>query len=122
MQDDTRINAPGRVPMQSPSSAVNPNVLSILFPLSQSAHTRAASEMSDDDAPVSDLGRNLGQNGSDIFVGQSMKAISLQLRFAEVTRQRNDFGNRRLAAMKAGIEAGDLRDAGHAFEGCLDGS
>ena len=50
-----------------------------------------------------------------------MKAVSLHAVLAKIARQRHQFGDCRLAAMKAGVEAGNLRHAGQALGDGFDG-
>ena len=50
-----------------------------------------------------------------------MKAISLESCSTKVLRQRDQFGDGGLSAMKAGIEARHLRHVGQPFEDSLDG-
>ena len=50
-----------------------------------------------------------------------MKTISLQARFAKLTRQRDQLRDRRVTTMKAGIEAGHLRHVGQSLEDRFDG-
>ena len=69
--------APGRVPMHSPSRAVKPmrgvDALAVLH----RAHAGAAAEVRDDDPPVGDLGRDLGQHRGDVLVGDAVEAVPL---------------------------------------------
>src|SRR6185503_5276139 len=74
----------------------------------QGTQTRATSQMSDDDAPVGNLRCSLRQDGSDVLVRESMKAVSLQPSLAKVAWKRDEFCNRRLTTMKTGVEAGNL--------------
>ena len=63
--------------MHRPSSAVNPSVLSTLLPILHGAEAGAASQVSDDHAPVGDLRRNLRQDRGDVLVGQAVEAVAL---------------------------------------------
>ena len=54
--------APGRVPMHSPSTAVKLIVVSTLLRFLQGTEARAAPQVRDDDPPVGDLRRDLGQD------------------------------------------------------------
>ena len=58
------------------------------LPVFQRAQTRAASEMCDDDPSRGNLRRHFRQNGSYVFVGQTMESISLQARFANLSWKR----------------------------------
>ena len=64
------------------------------------------------DAPGRNLGRHIRQDGGDVFVRQSVEAVALNAGAADVAGQRDQFGDRRLPAMKARVEAGDLRHTG----------
>ena len=44
--------------------------------------------MCDDDAPPGDFRSYLRKNGSDIFIGQAMEAVSLHSCFGQLARQR----------------------------------
>jgi hypothetical protein len=66
--------------------------------------------MRDDHAPAGDLRRHLGKHRRDVFVGQTVEAVSLHAGAPDVGRQRHQFGDRRLAAVKTGVEAGNLGD------------
>ena len=59
--------------------------------------------------PAGDLRRDLRQHRRDVLVRQAVKAVALHAGVADLARQRHELGDRRLAAMKAGVEAGDLR-------------
>src|SRR5687768_9460474 len=72
------------------------------FPCSHGAHACATSEVSNDDAAACNLGSDLRQDGSDVFIGQAVKAVSLHAGFANFARQRNELGYRRLSTMEAG--------------------
>ena len=98
--------------MQSPSSAVNPSVLSTLLPSLHRAQAGAAAEVRDDDAPVGDLRRHLGSTDAMYSYDRPWKPYRCTPRVADLARQRHQLGDRRLAAMKAGVEAGDLRHVG----------
>ena len=78
--------------------------------------------MRHDDPPVSDLRRNPWQHRCDVFVGQAMKAVALHASRAEVARQRDHFGDSRLPAMEAGVEAGHLGDIRQQLRNRLDGA
>ncbi len=49
-----------------------------------------------------------------------MEAVPLDAALAEVAGQRHHGGDRRVAAMEAGVEAGHLRHVGHAVEDGFD--
>jgi hypothetical protein len=65
----------------------------------------------DDHASVGDLRRDLWQDRGKVFVRQAVEAVALHSCCADVAQQRNHLGDGRLAAMKAGVETGDLRHA-----------
>ena len=65
--------------------------------------------MGDDDAPVGDLWRDLGQHARDILVGQAVKTIAADARVMETAGQGEPVGEIRAAAVEGGIEAGHLR-------------
>ena len=85
------------------------------------AEAGAAAQVRDDHAAVRDLGRHVRQHGRDVLVREPVKTISLHAAAAQVARQRHHLGDGGLPAMKAGIEAGDLRHArqslGHGVDG-----
>ncbi len=68
--------------------------------------------MRDDDASVRDVGSHVGKHRRDVLVRKAVEAITLYAPGADVARQGNDFGDGRLSAVKARVEAGDLRDTG----------
>ena len=71
--------------------------------------------------PSAISGANLRQDGSDVFVRQAVKAVSLHAGLANFARQRNELGHRRLSTMETGIEAGHLRHVGQLFKDGFDG-
>jgi hypothetical protein len=90
--------------MHRPSSAVKPSVLSMLRPY----------------AAACDLRRHLRQHRGNVFVRQPVEPVALHAGGADLPRQRHDFGDGRLAAMKARIEAGDLGHAGETLRDRID--
>ena len=76
----------------------------------QGAQAGAAAEVRDDDAAVGDLRRDLaaGPRRCTRTTGRESRSAARRRR-ADLARQRHQLGDRRLAAMKAGVEAGDLR-------------
>ena len=86
----------------------------------QRAQAGAAAQVRDDDPPVGDLGRDLRQDRGDVLVGDAVEAVPLDAALAEFAGQRHQRGDRRVAAVKAGVEAGHLRHVGHAVEDRLD--
>src|SRR5215218_6914896 len=79
------------------------------FPFFQGAQTRAAPQVGDDDAPPGKLRRFLPQDGSDVLVREAVETVPLYAGLAYVARKRDQFRDRRLAAVEARVEAGDLR-------------
>src|SRR5262245_44437453 len=61
---------------------------------------------------MGNLGCHVGQHGGDVLVGKAMKSVALHTCSTKFARERHDLGNGRLAAMKARVEAGDLRYGG----------
>ena len=100
---------------------MKPSVLSTLLPLLHRAEAGAAAEVRDDHAAVGDLRRDLGQDRGDVLVRQAVEAVALHAGLADLARQRHQLGDRRLAAMEARVEAGDLRHAGQPLGDRLDG-
>ena len=82
------------------------------LPILHGAETGAASQVSDDHAPAGDLRRHLRQDRGDVLVRQAVEAVALHAGAADLAGQRHHFGDRRLTAMKARVEAGDLRHTG----------
>jgi hypothetical protein len=78
--------------------------------------------MRNDGAAIRDLWGDSRQDGSDVFVGQSMKAISLQARLTEAVRKRDQFGHDGLPAVKAGVETGNLWHSRQSFKRGFDRS
>ena len=56
-----------------------------------------------------------------VFVRQAVEPVALEARAAEVPWEGHELGDRRLAAMKARVEAGDLRHAGQPLGHRVDG-
>ena len=75
----------------------------------QRAHRGAAAEMRDDHAPARDRRRDLRQALRDVFVGKAVEAVAAHAFGVEALRDRVVVGKRAVAAMKGGVEAGDLR-------------
>src|SRR5215831_4475411 len=75
------------------------------FPVFQSAQAGAAPQMSDYNASVGNLWRNLRHDIGNVLVRQSMEAISLDSTLADFEWQRYQIYNRRVTAMKAGVKA-----------------
>ena len=71
--------------------------------------------------PPAISGATSRQHRGDVFVRQAMKAVSLHAGRADLARQRHELRDRRLAAMEAGVEAGDLRHAGQPLRDRFDG-
>ena len=65
--------------------------------------------MGDDHAALGDIRRDLRQLARDIFVGQAVEAVSPDAFLIELIRQRVAVGDFGMAAVKAGVEACDLR-------------
>ena len=75
----------------------------------QRAQARAASQVRDDHAAGGNLRSDTRQNRRDVLVREAVETVSLNPRRADVGRQRHEIDDRPVAAMKAGIEARDLR-------------
>jgi hypothetical protein len=69
----------------------------------------------DDDASRDDFRSYLRQDRGDVLVRQPVESVALHAGIADLLGQRDQLGHGRLAAMKAGVEAGDLRYAGQAL-------
>ena len=84
------------------------------------AEARVVIQVSDDQAPIGDVGRHLRQDRGDVFVRQAVEAESPQAGFAMFAGQRRRPGYGMPAKVKARVEARDLRHAreqhGHGFE------
>ena len=65
--------------------------------------------MGDDHPAVRDLRRDARQAIGDVFVGQAVKAVAAHALGIEALRDRVVVRDRAMAAMKGGVEAGDLR-------------
>src|SRR5262249_49506892 len=83
-------------------------------------YTGSAAEVRDDDATVGDFRRDPRENGGDVFVGQTVKAIALNTGATDFARERDQLRDGGLAAMKTGIEAGYLRHTRHSMRDCVD--
>ena len=84
-------------------------------PVAHRAHAGAVAEMRDDNFAVR-AGAEVGRKDrGDVFVGQAVKAVALHALPGQRAGQREGRGNVRLAGMKRGIEADDLRDVGVEF-------
>ena len=103
--------APGRVPMQSPSSAVNPSVLSTLFPSFIAQRLAPLPRCATITRPCAISGATVGRTDAMYSVREPVESVALHAAATEIARQRHDLGDRRLAAMKARVETGDLRHA-----------
>jgi hypothetical protein len=68
-------------------------------------------------APGPEMG---GKNGRDVFVGEAVKSVAPYALFGQGAGEREGRGYRRLAGMKRGIEAGDLRNVRLEFGNCAD--
>ena len=113
VEDHARDRAtPGRVPMQSPSSAVKPSVLSTLLPPFSAHRLAPLPRCATMTRPVGDVGRHLGQHRGDVLVREAVEAVALDAALADRLGQRDQFGDGRLAAVEARVEAGHLRHAG----------
>ena len=82
----------------------------------QGAHGRAAAEMRDDHAARRDVRRDLAQALGDVFVRQPVKPVASDAFGIEVLGNGVMVGDRAVAAMKRGVEAGDLRQLGKPSE------
>ena len=60
------------------------------------------------------------QHRRDVLVRQAVKPVSLDTRLSDVLGQRHQLGDRRLSAMEARVEAGDLRHAWQPRRGRVD--
>ena len=67
--------------------------------------------MCDDHAAAGDVQRDLAESLGDIFVGQAVKAVATDAFCVEPLRNRIVVGDRAVAAMKGGVEAGNLGQA-----------
>ena len=79
--------------------------------LPHGAHAGAVAQMEDDHPAVGGLAQMLGQDLGDVFIGQSVEAVAAYPLFRELTRQREQLRQFRLAAMEGGVEAGHLRQS-----------
>ena len=72
--------------------------------------------MRNDDAPARDSRRDLGQALSDVLIGEAVEAVAAHALGVELLRQRVMIGNRRVTAVKGGVETRNLRQVGRARE------
>src|SRR5208337_3005795 len=73
------------------------------------AEASAVPQVGEDDAPASELRRELLQARDEKLVGESMKPVSPDALFGEAAREGERLGKIRLGAMERRVEAGDLR-------------
>ncbi len=100
---------PERVPIIRPSSVVKPIVVATLLPILERAERRAIAEMGDDHAALGFGTEIIRQHAGDILIGETVEAVAQHAGIGQRARQREDFGEARLGAMKGRIETGDLR-------------
>src|SRR4029077_19168190 len=81
-----------------------------------------AAKMGDDHAVVRDVRRELRQFARDVFVGQPMEAVAAHAVLIELVWQSIAVGDLGMAAMKRGVEAGDLRQLWLSMPQRADGS
>ncbi len=67
-----------------------------------------------DDLSRRDLRRHLGQAARDIFIGQTMESVTAHTLRIELLRDRIVLDDRAVSAVERSVEAGDLRETGHA--------
>ncbi len=113
VEDDAGVDGSGPRAHAQPVERGEPERAVDALAVPHRAQTRAAAQVRDDHPAARDLGRDGRQNRRDVLVREPVEAIALHAAAAEIARQRNDFGDHRLAAMEAGIETGDL---GHAWQ------
>jgi hypothetical protein len=106
--------------MHSPSSAVNAIGAVDTSACIQGAQACAVSKVSDDDSLSCKLRQLMRQNGSDIFIGQTVEAVPKDIRFTDIAWKRDHFRDRRVTAMKAGVKAGNLRNVRQTIEDCFN--
>src|SRR5688572_6948065 len=112
MQNNTRIERAGPCAHTEPIQSGVAECAVDALAGTHRAHARAASEMGHDDAAFGNLWGDLRQDGSNVFIGQAVKAVSLHAGLTNFSRQWNELGHRRLSTMETGIEAGNLRHVG----------
>ena len=71
--------------------------------------------------PAATLGRDLRQTAGDVFIRQAMKAVAAHALCIEVLAGCVMICNRAVAAMKGGIEAGNLRQTRRKRQNGADG-
>ena len=76
--------------------------------------------MGDDHPLRRNVRRDLRQGARDIFVGQAVEAVAPDAFGIELFRNRVAVGKRAVAAMKRGVEAGDLGDIGRSGQDRAD--
>jgi hypothetical protein len=77
--------------------------------------------MRDDDTAIGHVRRHLGQHRRDVLVRKPVEAVALDPGLTDLSGERHELRHGGLAAMEAGVEAGDLRDAGQPLRHRLDG-
>ena len=81
-------------------------------PIDHGAHRGAGAKMGDDNLAGGDFGRLGFHRTGDIGVGQAVKAVAPHAFLIQRVRDGEAVRHGRMAAMKGGIEAGDMRHAG----------
>ena len=105
--------------MQSPSSAVKPRVLSTLLPFRSAQRLAPLPRWATTTRPPAISGA-IGQHRRDVLVRQAVEAVALHPGGTDLPGQGNELGDRGLASVEAGIEAGHLRHAGQAVDDGFD--
>ncbi len=109
IEHDARIDLAGPRAHRQPVERGEPHGALDAAAAVERAHRGAAAEMGDDHPLRRNVRRDFRQDARDIFVGQTVEAVAPDAFGIETLRDRVMIGQRAMAAMKGGVEAGDLR-------------
>ena len=117
IEDHARIEAPVRVPMGRPSTAVKPIVVATLRPRAIAHMLAPLPRCATISLPSAHSGAMRGQHRDDVFVGEAVKAVAADALGRQVARgSANCCASGGCRPVKRGIETGDLghirRDSG----------
>ena len=100
---------PQRVPIGSPSAAVNPIVLATLRPPCIAHMLAPLPRCSTTVLPAAARASYRRKRLRDVLVGKAVEAVAQHAALGDRARQRECLRHRGLVAMERGVEAGDLR-------------
>ena len=84
------------------------------------AHAGAVAQMGDDHPAVRTRAKMIRQDAGDVVVGQAVESVADDAFVGQSARQGEQFGQPVLAAVKAGVETGDLLQSGLPFRDSAD--